>query len=291
MKTVYGVFDRRDQAKRAMDEFARAGMSASTIPRGDGMRSALIRCGVPRNELDQYADAIGRGDVFEAVVVDDDREADARAIMDRYASPSAALEDIVVPVIREELHVGTREVDAGGVRVSSHVREIPVEQTITVREERVTIERRVIDRPIGDGDEAFRERSFDLKESHEEPVVTKRAHVVEEIRIHKDRNERVQTVNDTLRHTDVQLRDLPGERAFDASAYREHFAKAYGNGSKLETFAPAYEFGERLSRRNPASEWKTLEGEARSAWEQRNPGTWDKFKDAVFAGWQRLRRH
>lgn len=330
MKVVYGMFDRYDQAKRAMDDFVRAGMPAKSVgvltgqaiggdramsafevpgvgrltandsmrelfeasPRSDGVREALIRCGVPRGEVDRYTDEIRRGAVFEAIAVDDNMENNAREIMTRHTrrGEDASLDDIIVPVIREELKIGTREVDAGGVRISSHVREVPVERTVTVREEWVTVERRIIDRPVNEKDGAFQDRTFDLKTMIEEPVVTKHAHVVEEIRVHKDRNERVEKISDTLRHTDVQLSDLPGERMFDATHYREHFAKTYGDRFKLETIAPAYEFGERLSRRTPTGDWTLIETEARSSWERKNPGTWDKVKDAVLAGWDRLRK-
>ena len=58
----------------------------------------------------------------------------------------------------------------------------------------------------------IRDRTDDLHAIAEEPVVCKHAHIVEEIRVHKDRTERVHQIPDTLRHTDVQLSDLPGER-------------------------------------------------------------------------------
>ena len=84
-------------------------------------------------------------------------------------------------------------------------------------EERITVNRRVVDRPIDDGQaDTFRDRSLEIKASAEEPIITKRAHVVEEIRIHKDRTERVETVNDTLRHTEVELSELPDRRRMEA---------------------------------------------------------------------------
>ncbi len=323
MRTIYGVFDRLDQAKRAMTDFGTVGsidrvgllsgksngdasmkpvevpgwgtlaangpmrdMLASS-PTSDGMRGALLNLGVSVRDVERCAEAIRQGAVLEAVVVDDDKEPDARAIMGRHArAPARDVEDIVVPVVREQLEVGIREVEAGGVRISSHVRELPVEQTITIREERVTVERRIIDRPIEETEQAFRDRTIELGTMAEEPVVTKRAHVVEEIRVHKDRNERVEKLTDTLRHTDVQLTELPGERTFDASRYREHFAKTYGDRYDLKTIAPAYEFGERLARRDGSGDWNKVELEARATWEQQRPGTWDRFKAAILAGWR-----
>jgi uncharacterized protein (TIGR02271 family) len=255
-----------------------------------GMRGALLGLGVSPQEIERCADEVRRGRTLEAIVVDDARAAEASAILTRYAAGAQDLEEageIVVPVIREDLQIGTREIDAGGVRIASHVREVPVEQTVTIREEKVTVERRIIDRPLGEGDDAFRDRAFDLKAYGEEPVVNKRARVVEEIRVHKDRNEHLAKVNDTLRHTDVKIVELPSQHTFDMSRYREHFLKTYGDRYDIKSVAPAYEFGERLSRTSGAGEWSKIESNARLAWEKANPGTWERFKEAIFVGWRR----
>ena len=326
MKTVYHVFDRFDQAERAMTALALAGMPAEQIAvlsrrpvdgkmfpvevagigplaanarmrelltgtstSASGMRGALLSLGVSSAEIERCADQVRRGGTLEAIVVDDRQANDASAILNRYADDTEEAIEIVVPVIREELQVGTREIDAGGVRISSHVHEVPVEQTITIREERVTIERRIVDRPIDESDAALRDRTLDLKAIAEEPIVTKRARVTEEIRVHKNRDERVAKINDTLRHTDVRVAQLPSERTFDATRYRDHFARTYGSRYDLKTVAPAYEFGERLARAAGASDWATVEPHAKTTWERTNPNSWDRFKDAIKAGWDLTR--
>jgi uncharacterized protein (TIGR02271 family) len=198
-------------------------------------------------------------------------------------------DDIVIPIVKEELHVGKREVDAGGVRVTSRVTEEPIQKTITLREERVTVERRIVDRPIGPEDEAYRERAVDLEAMAEEPVVTKRAHVVEEIRIHRDRTERVEKISDSLRHTDVDIKELAGGRLFDASPYADHFNATYAGKGELRTFAPAYEFGERLGR-STKGDFATVEPNARTAWTQMSPSSkFDNFREAIRAGFLRAR--
>lgn len=198
-------------------------------------------------------------------------------------------DDIVIPVIKEELHVGKREVDAGGVRVTSRVTEEPIRRTITLREERVTVERRVVDRPIGPDDEAYRERAVDLEAMAEEPVITKRAHVVEEIRIHRDRTERVEKINDSLRHTDVSIKELAGRRLFDASPYADHFNATYAGKGELRQYAPAYEFGERLGR-NTQGDFASVEPGARTAWSKMSPSAaFDNFREAIRAGFLRVR--
>lgn len=66
-----------------------------------------------------------------------------------------------------------------------------------------------------------------MKAFAEEPVVTKRARITEEIRVHADRDEHVQKIAETLRHTDVKVAELPSIRTFDVSRYRDHFDKTY----------------------------------------------------------------
>jgi hypothetical protein len=65
--------------------------------------------------------------------------------------------------------------------------------------------------------------------------------------------------------------------------FRDHFATTYTTGYTYEQYAPAYRYGYDLATdehyRNRS--WNDIEPEARVRWNQRNPGTWDEFKDAV----------
>ena len=69
----------------------------------------------------------------------------------------------VIPIVEEQLSVGKRQVERGGVRVRSYVVETPVEESVRLRDETINVERRRVDRPAGDitGD-AFRERTIEL---------------------------------------------------------------------------------------------------------------------------------
>jgi len=112
----------------------------------------------------------------------------------------------VIPIVEEELVVGKRDVDRGGVRVRSYVTETPVHEQIRLRNERINVERRPVDLPLSaaDGD-AFRERSIDMVATGEEAVVGKTARVVEEVVVSKTANEHVEEVDDTVRRTEVEV--------------------------------------------------------------------------------------
>jgi stress response protein YsnF len=95
--------------------------------------------------------------------------------------------DDTIEVVEEDIRIGKRNVEEGGVRVRSYVREVPVEEEVRLREERVHVERRPVDRPATAQDlNSFREGTVEIRESHEEPVISKEARVVEEVHIHKD---------------------------------------------------------------------------------------------------------
>jgi uncharacterized protein (TIGR02271 family) len=115
-----------------------------------------------------------------------------------------------IPLAEEQIVVGKREVGRGYVRVRSYVVETPVEERVTLHQERVDIERRPVDRPMEPGDEAFRERVIEATETSEEAVVSKEARVREEVVVRKEAEERTETVHDTVRRTEVEIEDERG---------------------------------------------------------------------------------
>jgi uncharacterized protein (TIGR02271 family) len=117
----------------------------------------------------------------------------------------------VIPIVEEQLSVGKREVERGGVRVRSYVVETPVEESVRLRDETINVERRRVDRPAADiTADAFRERTIELTETDEEAVVAKTARVTEEVVISKDVTERTERVSDTVRRTEVDVENTAG---------------------------------------------------------------------------------
>jgi uncharacterized protein (TIGR02271 family) len=207
--------------------------------------------------------------------------------------------EAVLPVVEEEIDIGKRQVETGGARVHTKIEERPVEEQVNLREEHVHVERRPVDRPVGAADNLFREQSFELTEMAEEAVVQKRARVIEEVVVSKDVQERTETVRDTVRRQDVHVHEEGGERAVGASGYdaydadfRNHFQTTYANsGYTYDQYAPIYRYGYTLANDDNyrSREWSDIEMDARSRWEERNPGTWEEFKDSVRYAWDRAR--
>ena len=219
------------------------------------------------------------------------------------ASPQATLNQegkATIPVIQEEMQVGKKEVETGGVRVTSQMTEQPVEQQVPLREEHVTVERHPVDRPVSVGDmAAFQEGTIEVKETAEEPIVNKQARVVEEVVVGKEVTERTETVQDTVRHTQVDAQPLGAEhvsrtRGFDTyqTDFRNDFNTNYANqGMTYEQYLPAYEYG--YNRANDAGcqgkDWAAIAPTVRQDWENQQPGTWDRYQNAIRYAWEKGR--
>ena len=118
-----------------------------------------------------------------------------------------------IPVLEEDLQVGKRRVLRGGVRVFSRVVETPVEESIGLREEHVQVNRQTVNRPATEADFASgRNQAIEVEQYGEEAVVAKQARVVEEVNVGKEVTDRTETVKDSLRHTEVEVEQIPGEK-------------------------------------------------------------------------------
>ncbi len=111
-----------------------------------------------------------------------------------------------IPVVQEELRIGKRQVERGGVRIYQRMVETPVNESVGLREEHVNVERHAVNRPLDPADlNAFKENTIELRETAEEAVVQKTARVVEEVVVGKEVLERQQQISDTVRHTEVEV--------------------------------------------------------------------------------------
>jgi stress response protein YsnF len=122
----------------------------------------------------------------------------------------------VIPVVKEDIAVGKRAQERR-YRIRTYTVETPVERDVTLRDERVVIERR----PVVDQTEAARlaaerpqNREYEVIERHEEPVIEKRRDV-EEVVVHKEATDRTERVHDTVRETRVDV-----EKDADVAANR-----------------------------------------------------------------------
>lgn len=109
----------------------------------------------------------------------------------------------VIPLAEEKVEVGKERVEQP-VRVRRYVVERPVEETVTLRDEKVEIERR---RPVAGAATpgAFEERVVETREVHEKPVVNRQTQVAEEVVVRREGAEHTETVRDRARKEEVEV--------------------------------------------------------------------------------------
>jgi uncharacterized protein (TIGR02271 family) len=199
-----------------------------------------------------------------------------------------------IPVVQEELKVGKRQVERGGVRVFSRIVETPVIESVSLREEHVNVERRPVDQPINPADVgAFKEKSIELRETAEEAVVQKSARVVEEVVVGKEVSQRQEQISDTVRHTEVDVQQLSGSNADDDTYFRNDWKTNYSSfGGSYDDYAPAYRYGSEMRTKYRGRNWDDVESDLRSDWGTRygasGSSTWERMKAAVRSGWNRV---
>lgn len=333
--TIIAVFHNSTDAQSAATELEQAGISRDDIYLETGADTSRGRKTEPEGgfiawlksifkedehpDRSTYEAAVQRGNCLLRVDADEDdipaiedvlnrhspvdvhAEADAGEEKVRYsAGQGRAAADRrgkrdAIPVVKEEVQIGKRQVLRGGVRVYSRVVEEPVEETVQLREERVRVERQPANRAATEADLAARgEQVIEVQEFAEEPVVAKQSRVVEEVRVGKDVSERTETVRDTVRRTEVNVEQTPGGPGaqFDDSDFRADFQNRYGtSGGSYETYQPAYRYGYDMASdpRYRGRSFDDVESDLRTDYGRRYPNsTWEKMKDAVRYGWNKV---
>lgn len=299
-----------------------------------GVASTLSSAGVPREDASLYAEGVKQGGTLVSLRSNEEDADKAIAIFNRHnpididersmkwrsgGTQTAASADVTttrtkaaattgnkgvaadakgqtaIPIVEEEMRVGKRQVQRGGIRVFQRVEEKPVEEKVSLREEHVRVDRHAVDRPATDADfnKAFTGASLELTETSEEAVVQKQARVVEEVVVGKEATQRTETVRDTVRRTDVEVQQIPGSGAASSTewdTYDADFRKGFsGQGYTYDQARPAFRYGYDLSSSGKGGDWSSVESDARTRWEQSHPGTWEKFKGHVRQAYDKAR--
>src|SRR5689334_11972424 len=110
----------------------------------------------------------------------------------------------IIPVGEERLNVATRTVQGETTRIRRRVVAQPVEQQVTLREEKVIVERRA---PAGASSkpEVLTETVIEMSDSRQVPTVWKSLHVAEEVLLRKQVTERTEKVRETVRRDVVDV--------------------------------------------------------------------------------------
>jgi stress response protein YsnF len=118
-------------------------------------------------------------------------------------------EDVLV-LAGEQINVGKRLVQEGTTRIRRFIIETPVEQQVTLHEEHARVLRRAAADPNYLRNIDWTDKTIEITETAEEPVVTKSVHVAEEVVIQKEGSDHVQTLRDKVRRQQVEVERIPG---------------------------------------------------------------------------------
>lgn len=227
-RTINALYDTRAEAEVARARLASEADLDGIRILGKASVDELAKLDLSDTDRKTYADELGRGASLVTVLVkghtDDERiiqilkesvrggTAAARPAEAASGETAHLVAEERILVVEEELRIGKREVARGGARVHSQVREVPAEETITLKQERLDVERRAGNRFLSDAEVAagglLKRRVIKLTETREEPVIGKRAFVREELIVKKTVEERPETVREMVRKTEVDVEEI-----------------------------------------------------------------------------------
>jgi stress response protein YsnF len=117
----------------------------------------------------------------------------------------------VLALAEEKIDVGKRMVQEGTTRIRRFVTETPVEAQVSLHEEHARVVRRAIADPNYVRNLDWTDKVIEITETAEEAVVTKSAHVAEEVVVQREGSDHVETVRDKVRRQQVEVERVAGK--------------------------------------------------------------------------------
>jgi stress response protein YsnF len=228
---IIGLFESSDIASKVFGELTKAGFKKDAVEilqnvAASKISSRLVEAGYEKNKAESYGKAMQKGGALVVAEADDDKVDEALSTMRSFKAltPEALLEKLgnqtsseTAQVIEEELEVGVSRT-TGGKRLKTEVSEREVQETVTLHEENVEVEHTKINRVLKpeEADKAFQGTTVEMTATTEKPVVSKQAHVVEEVSLSKQSGERDVTVSGTVRRQDVTVEEIDNKKSGSA---------------------------------------------------------------------------
>ncbi|HEY0045028.1 MAG TPA: DUF2382 domain-containing protein [Allosphingosinicella sp.] len=244
MRTVRAMFDRESDAIAAREQLLARGVQpqrVSIINRARPTRAEAADTGkgrglwagikdlvaLPDEDRGSFEDRVTRGGFLLTASLPDTMMGEAMATLEKHGvvelgerpaaastapgAVSATAEEQRIPVMEENLHVGTRAVEGDKVRIHSHAAERPAHERVRLHDYVVRIERRRAAGAATGGslEDLFTERDLQMTETREEVRFDKVARVREEVVVRREATERVEEIDTTLRHTEVEVERVP----------------------------------------------------------------------------------
>jgi len=111
----------------------------------------------------------------------------------------------VIPLYKESVNIGKREVDAGSVTVKKIVKTETINQPVELRHEEIVVERQPASGSVMDTTSAFQEGETTVHLTREEPVITKETTSAGQVVLKQTSSSEQTTVKATARTEDVAV--------------------------------------------------------------------------------------
>ncbi|AVV39909.1 YsnF/AvaK domain-containing protein [Pantoea vagans] len=111
----------------------------------------------------------------------------------------------VLRLAEERLEVGKRLVSEGSTRVRRYTVTDRVSENVSLHEQHAEIFRRPVSETGSPDQVDWSEKTIEVEETHEQPVVNKTAQIIEEVVLRKEASDRVETINDSVRRQEVDI--------------------------------------------------------------------------------------
>ncbi len=240
-----------------------------------GLIAALVDMGIPDQSARNYAEGLRRGGTLLAVQTTEEKTGDVVDILNHY-SPVDLNQRVSLWRERgwEDFSEDAQPLDENQLWPRSKYRS--EEQVASEEQERILYPREQY-RPEGERAEDAAEQDLWPRDEYrleEEKVSAKTEHEI--------------YPRDQYRHESANT-GRSDFMVFD-TMFRSHFEDETSKGDMpYDQYIPAYRFGYDLARMatfKDENSWSDVEPEARRLWEGQNPGTWDRYKDAVRHAWE-----
>lgn len=136
----------------------------------------------------------------------------ARTAPATVAAVGAISGEEVFALAEEQINVGKRMIQEGATRIRRYVTETPVEAQVTLHEEHARVLRRAVADPNYVRNVDWTDKTIEITESIEEPVITKTVHIAEEVVIKREGSDHVRTVKDKVRRQQVEVERVGHEQ-------------------------------------------------------------------------------
>jgi len=234
---IVSVYDSLPLAEKAVSTLKAAGYKTDDISvvskntlasvgardvevREAGLWRRLFGTNILDHEANIYGRTIQSGGAILSVRVPQSEATRVMELLDTHNPPAsrtmASVADAsdVIRLAEEQLNVAKRLVQDGKTRIRRFVIEKPVEASVTLHEEHAEVLRRAIANPEFISDVDWTDKTIEVAESVERPVVSKSVRIVEEVVIRKTGTDHVETVRDKVRRqqVDVERLDVEGKK-------------------------------------------------------------------------------